>query len=80
MKLLETTRREHARAARQRFEVATLYRAFDTEGLLCCAACGAVVDTINPRWRFTGSGWEHSHGQAGHFRAERKEALCRTSP
>jgi hypothetical protein len=47
-----------------------------TEGAkgMVCSACGAAFDHSDGGWRFNGIGWEHSHGQAGHFVAVRKDS------
>jgi hypothetical protein len=48
---------------------------------LICSACGTAFDSSDGGWRFNGMHWEHSHGQAGHFVAVRKDAgPCKTDP
>ncbi len=41
-----------------------------------CSNCGALVDVMNPSWRWTGNGYEHKcpgvDAQAGHFPAEKR--------
>ncbi len=37
---------------------------------VCCSACGADFDPLaDAAWRWSGSYYEHGHGQAGHFPA-----------
>lgn len=41
-------------------------------GIWRCSCCGErKPDTIDASWRWNGRGWEHAHGQAGHFEAAR---------
>lgn len=34
-----------------------------------CSCCGELMEGVDGSWRWNGTVWQHSHGEAGHFDA-----------
>lgn len=34
-----------------------------------CSCCGELMEGLDGSWRWNGTVWQHSHGEAGHFDA-----------